>query len=66
MEFKEELHKKGAALTNWPAACVRPDRTFLKRMIELSTVAKENHYYIRLNRGLRSDLQWWACKVEWS
>ena len=31
------------------------------RMIELSTVVKENHHHIRLNRGFRSDLQWWAC-----
>ncbi len=43
------------------ACCVvRPGRTFLRRMIELSTVVKENHHHIRLNSGFRSDLQWWA------
>ena len=43
------------------ACCVvRPGRTFLRRMINLSTVAKELHHRIRLNLGFRSDLQWWA------
>ena len=39
---------------------VRPGRTFLRRMIELSTVAKELYHHLRLNAGFRSDLQWWA------
>ena len=44
------------------ACCVvKPGRSFLRRMISLSTVAKELHHRIRLNRGFRSDLQWWAC-----
>ena len=43
------------------ACCVvKPGRSFLRRMITLSTVAKELHHKIRLNRGFRSDLQWWA------
>ena len=43
------------------ACCVvKPGRTFLRRMISLSTVAKELHHKIRLNVGFRSDLQWWA------
>ena len=43
------------------ACCVvKPGRSFLRRMITLSTVAKELHHRIRLNRGFRSDLQWWA------
>ena len=50
------------------ACCVvRPGRTFLRRMITLSTSAKEMHHHIRLNRGFRSDLQWWACFLpEWN
>ena len=40
---------------------VRPGRTFLRRMIELSTVAKELYHHIRLNKGFRSDLEWWAA-----
>ena len=39
---------------------VRPGRTFLRRMIELSTVAKQLHHHIRLNKGFQSDLEWWA------
>ena len=29
-------------------------------MIELSTVAKQLHHHIRLNKGFQSDLEWWA------
>lgn len=39
---------------------VRPGRSFLRRMITLSKVAKKLHHYIRLNAGFRSDLEWWA------
>ena len=38
---------------------VKPGRTFLWRMIDLSSVVKELHHRIRLNKGFRSDLQWW-------
>ena len=30
-------------------------------MIDLSTKAKKLHHCIRLNKGYRSDLYWWAC-----
>ncbi len=39
---------------------VRPGRVFLRRMIQLSTVGKKLHHRIRLNKGFRSDLEWWA------
>ena len=39
---------------------VRPGRTFLRRMIELSMVAKQLHHHICLNKGFQSDLEWWA------
>ena len=43
------------------ACCiVKPWRSFLRRMITLSTVAKQLHHRIRLNRAFRSDLRWWA------
>ena len=43
------------------ACCVvRPGRSFLRRMITLSTVGKELHHRVRLNKGFQSDLQWWA------
>ena len=44
------------------ACCVvRPGRTFLRRMISLAKMAKQLHHHIRLNRGFKSDLQWWSC-----
>ncbi len=43
---------------------VRPGRTFLRRMIDLSSVAKELHHHIRLSRAFRSDLSWWALFLE--
>ena len=47
------------------ACCVvKPGRSFLRRMISLSTVAKELHHRIRLNVGFRSDLQWWATFLQ--
>ena len=50
------------------ACCViRLGRTFLRQMITLSTTAKKLHHRIRLNKGFRSDLQWWACFLpEWN
>ena len=46
---------------------VRPGRTFLRRMIDLSTQAREMHHHLLLNAAFRSDLQWWATfLVEWN
>ena len=39
---------------------VKPDCIFLWGMILLSTVAKEPHHHIRLNKNFQSDLEWWA------
>ena len=39
---------------------VRSGRTFLRRMIDLSSVPKELHHRVRLNVAFRSDLQWWS------
>ena len=42
------------------ACCVvRPGRTFLRRMITLSSVPKELYHRIRLSAAFRSDLAWW-------
>ncbi len=46
---------------------VRPGRTFLRSMIDLSTLAKEPHHRLRLNREFRSDLQWWVLfSLDWN
>ena len=43
------------------ACCVvQPGRTFLRRMIDLSTKTKKLYHNIRLNKNFRSDLSWWA------
>ncbi len=44
------------------ACCaIRPGRSFLRRMIELSKCVRELHHRVRLNAGFRSDLRWWGC-----
>ena len=43
------------------ACCVvKPGRSFLRRMISLSTIPKQLHHRVRLNREFRSDLRWWS------
>ena len=42
-----------------PAMVVRFGRIFVRRIIELSKLAKEDHHFVRLNKEFRSDLQWW-------
>ena len=39
-------------------------RSFLRRMIDTSTLVKKLHHHIRLNKGFRSDLQWWLQYLE--
>ena len=44
------------------ACCViRPGRSFLWHMIELSRCVRELHYRVHLNAGFQFDLQWWGC-----
>ena len=38
---------------------VRPSRTFLRRMIELSKKVKHLHHHIRLNLECQKDILWW-------
>lgn len=41
------------------ATVVRPGRTFLRRLFDLSATVAKPDYHIRLNAGVRSDLAWW-------
>ena len=41
------------------ASVVKPGRTFLRRMIDLSKVVSQLHFTIRLNNAFRADLEWW-------
>ena len=44
------------------ACCViRPGRSFLPHMIELSRCLRELHHKMRLNAGFWSNFQWWGC-----
>ena len=38
---------------------VRPGRTFLRRMYATASKVRELHYYTRLGKEFRSDLNWW-------
>ena len=42
---------------------VKPGRVFLRCMIDLASVAKELHHFVRLNKGFWSDLEWWALFI---
>ena len=46
------------------ATVVRPGRTFVRRLIELLSVAKSKNSWVRLNASTRSDLTWWATFME--
>ena len=39
---------------------VRPGRTFVRRLIELSTKAKELNHHIYINREAQEDIKWWG------
>lgn len=49
------------------ATVVRPGRTFLRRMIDLSARFSKLDHHIRLNAQFRSDLQWWSLfLLQWN
>ena len=39
---------------------VRSGRSFLRRLIDLSTIPMHLEHYVRLNLEARSDIEWWA------
>ena len=43
---------------------VKAGRSFLRRLINLSTQVSGLDHYVRLNRAARSDLEWWFRFVE--
>ena len=49
------------------ATVVRPGRTFLRRLFDLSATVTKPDHHIRLNAGVRSDLAWWhEFVVQWN
>lgn len=46
---------------------VRPGRSFVRRLIDLSTTVSDLHHHIQLRRSGRSDIAWWiAFSNEWN
>ncbi|XP_077977557.1 uncharacterized protein LOC144433121 [Glandiceps talaboti] len=41
------------------AACVRPGRLFVSRMLKLLKKLKRNHHKTRLTGGFKKDIMWW-------
>ena len=41
------------------SAVIKPGRTFLRQLIDLSTTVKKLHRHIRLTNSARSDIEWW-------
>ena len=60
---KKELESLAGKLT-FASRVVRPGKTFLRRMFELISVARQGHHHIRLNLEFRSDLRWWAMFLQ--
>ena len=46
------------------ATVVKPGRTFLRRLFDLSKVVKHPDHHLRLSAGARSDLAWWSEFLE--
>ena len=46
-------------LLNHACKAVRVGRAFLRRLIDVSTRAKQLDHFIRLNEEARSDIEWW-------
>ena len=43
---------------------VRAGRSFLRRLIDLSTVLKHPDHFVHLNKDARSDIEWWVQYCE--
>ena len=63
---KEWLQKKRctnllslASQLQHTATVVRPGKTFLRWLFDLSATVQKPHHYLSLNKGARSDLAWW-------
>jgi len=46
-------------ILNHACKAVRAGRSFLRRLIDLSTSVKKLDHFIRLNANARSDIEWW-------
>ena len=62
------LHKiRSAVPTRHPPTCGKGGRSFVRRMIDLSTTRRHINATLRINREFRSDLEWWfQLSAEWN
>ena len=44
---------------NFASTVVKPGRTFVRRLIDLSTTVRSLHHYVSLNEEARKDILWW-------
>ena len=44
---------------------VKPGRSFLRRLIEVSKIVKELDHFVCLSREASSDIEWWFRFVDW-
>ena len=62
MERQENMQEARAVIFyRLPSPCkeVKAGRSFLRRLIDLSTKAKKPDYFICLSKEPRSDIKWW-------
>ena len=45
---------------NWAARVVLGGRTFLRNLINLLSMVKESHHYLRISKAARQDIVWWS------
>ncbi len=57
---KSELLSLLGLLTHAGRA-VKPGRSYVRRLIELSTKTRQLDHYVRINKKAKADIEWWHC-----
>ena len=66
MEGEKSLPKERLiGLLSHTCKVVRAGRSFLRRLIDLSTIPKHLDHFVRLNADARSDIEWWVQYCEY-
>ncbi len=56
---RHELESLVGTLQHACTVIIPPGRAFMRRIISLLSIAKQNHHHIRLNKEFKSDIRWW-------
>ncbi len=63
---KRELLSLLGLLTHAGRA-VKPGRSYVRRLIDLSTKTRQLDHYVRINKEAKADIEWWHCFLnEWN